>query len=216
MSKSQKKQFFASIILLLVCIVGYVSVTHYCKAKKTEQEEESSKKAAENTTVLYEMDSIDNVSGLAYIVDGKTIVLNKEDSGKWICQEDKNKNLSSDTVNTMAKKLMYVTSSEVIKGPEDTDQYGFNNPTNKIVIMMSDNTSKTFIIGKQNEFDTSKYYLMLEGDKNVYVIDSTIPSAFTSDLDALEETTTVEETSTVETTTKARETVTTEESATTK
>lgn len=202
MSKKQMKQFVFTIIALAVCVIGYLTADYYSKEQKQREEEESAKKAEENTVVVYQMESVNNITGFAYVADGKTIMLVKDESGNWLDSEDSSVNLAEDTIESvMLTNLMYVSSDEVIEAPEDVNQYGFDNPTNQIVISMSDGTTSTFIVGAQNEFDTSKYYMMLEGDDNVYVIDSVIPNAFSKTVDELvEEETTVEETTVEETT----------------
>lgn len=186
MSKNQIKQFVVTIIILAACVVGYIGVDYYSREQKQNAEEESAKKAKENTVVIYERESVDNITGIAYVVDENTIMLLKDESGNWIYSEDTSANLAEDTIESaMLTNLIYVSSDEVIEKPEDVKQYGFDNPTNKIVISNSDGTTSTFIIGAQNEFDTSKYYMMLEGDDNVYVIDSVIPNAFSKTVDEL-------------------------------
>lgn len=186
MSKNQIKQFVVTIIILATCVVGYIGVDYYSREQKQNAEEESAKKAKENTVVIYERESVDNITGIAYVVDENTIMLLKDESGNWIYSEDTSVNLAEDTIESaMLTNLIYVSSDEVIEKPEDVKQYGFDNPTNTIVISNSDGTTSTFIIGAQNEFDTSKYYMMLEGDDNVYVIDSVIPNAFSKTVDEL-------------------------------
>lgn len=196
MSKKEKKQFVFTILALVVCVVGYLLIDAYCEDRKEKEEDESKRIEEESRTVVFEMDNTDDITGFSYVVDGETITLLKDTDGVWICDNDTSMNVDQSTVNnTMVSNFVYVSSNQVIESPEDTAQYGFDDPQNKIVIMKSDGTSCVFTIGAQNEFDTSKYYMMLEGDDNVYVIGSSIPNAFAYSLEDLrEEETTTEET----------------------
>lgn len=201
MSKKQIRQFLYTVIALVVCVAGYFIVDTYSQNKKKEAEEESSKIAEENKSVVYEMESVDDVTGFSYVVDGETITLLKDTDGEWKSDNDSSLKIDQSVVeSSMLTNLLYVASEEKIEAPDDISQYGFDNPQNQIVIMKLDGSSSVFTIGAQNVFDTSKYYLMLEGDDNVYVVDSVIPNAFSKTLaDLEEEETTVEETMAAET-----------------
>lgn len=199
MSKKQMKQYITAIVALIICIAGYFLVNHYCQVKKQEAEQESLKATEENTTVIYEMEDVSVITGFSYILDGTTLNFTKDDSGTWKNRENPDLKLDGDTIeSTLLTKLMEISSDNVIEQPEDVSQYGFDSPTNVITVMESDGSSHTFTIGSQNEFDTSKYYLMMEGDDNVYVVDSTLSSAFSAELEEFEEEeTTVEATTTM-------------------
>ena len=61
-------------------------------------------------------------------------------------------------------------------------------------MMDEDNNTNTLYIGDANPYDSQTYYMMVEGDDNVYLIDSTVVDAFSMSIDNLtEEETTLEE-----------------------
>lgn len=89
------------------------------------------------------------------------------------------------------------------------EDYGFTQngdtitaSTNTITIVDANNKTHILYIGDANPYDSTKYYMMVEGDENVYVVDSSVVDAFSKSLEDLEkeEETTVEETTVEETT----------------
>lgn len=195
MTKKQRKQYIFALVALAVCIVGYFLVNVYIDVKKSELEEESLKKAEENTSVIFEMEDVSGIAEFSYKIDGETLKFTKNNDGIWVNENNVSKQMDGDKITIMLETLLKVTGEKIATKSDDVRPYGFDAPMNHIVITEADGTSHTLIVGSQNEFDTAKYYLMLEGDENVYVVDSTIPSAFSKALEDLEEEeTTVEET----------------------
>lgn len=196
MSKKQTRHFLYMIIALVVCVTGYFVIDSYCHKQKEQEEEESKNIAEENKTVVFEMKSVDDVTAVSYMADGEKIRLFKDSDGVWKCDAGSEFKINKSIVtSTMLNKFVCVISDQIIESPENTAQYGFDNPQNKIAIKKSDGNSYVFTIGAQNKFDTDKYYMMIAGDDNVYIVDSDIPSAFTnSPEDLKEEETTVTDT----------------------
>lgn len=57
------------------------------------------------------------------------------------------------------------------------DTYGLDSPSKTITITLSDGSQKTIKIGAYNEI-LGFYYLLVEGDKHLYLVDSTIYDTF--------------------------------------
>ena len=96
----------------------------------------------------------------------------------------------------MLAKLVSVTADEKIAKKDDVSQYGFTiddngnviAETNTIALTDEDNTTYTLYIGKENPYDTSKYYMMVEGDENnIYLVDSDIQTAFSKNISDITE-----------------------------
>ncbi len=195
--KKQIVQFCVVIAVLVICIGGYFIVSNYFRAKNAEEE-------SAETIEAFKIDDYTKITGLTYIYDDKTIMLLKDDD-MWIYADDTTKNLDSSTIETeMLIPLSQVNATTKIENPEDISEYGFETneegnmepDTNTIIAMDSDNNSYTVYIGAQNPYDTTQYYMMVEGDDNVYVIDDTLANAFSKSIDDIEEETTTEETTT--------------------
>ena len=205
--RKQMIQFLAVILVLIVCIGGYFAVTHYSDKKEKEE-------SREDTIEAFKIDNDVNIVGLTYTYEGKEISLSKDDD-KWTDTDDSGKKLDGSTIESeMLIPLSKIEASQKIEKPEDTAEYGFETndkgvitpKTNTIIATDSDNNTYTIYIGTANPYDSSKYYMMVAGDDNVYVIDSTVVDAFSKAVDDLEEeTTTAEETTAEEVTSEDSE-----------
>ena len=191
----QKKQFVVVVILMAVCIIGYFSVG---KFYKNQEEKESENKEATAITA-FELKDYEKITAFNYITNGTSITLTKDSDGKWNDSSDASVNISKDSVETdMLAKLVSVTADEKIAKKDDVSQYGFTiddngnvtAETNTIALTDEDNTTYTLYIGKENPYDTSKYYMMVEGDDNIYLVDSDIQTAFSKNISDITETTT--------------------------
>ena len=180
----QKKQFVVVVILMAVCIIGYFGVG---KFYKNQEEKESENKEATAITA-FELKDYEKITAFNYITNGK-----------WHDSSDASVNISKDSVETdMLAKLVSVTADEKIAKKDDISQYGFTiddngnviAETNTIALTDEDNTTYTLYIGKENPYDTSKYYMMVEGDDNIYLVDSDIQTAFSKNVSDITETTT--------------------------
>lgn len=191
----QKKQFAVVVILMAICIVVYFGVGKFYKNQ--EKKESESKEA--NTITAFELKDYDKITTFNYITNGTPITLTKDSDGKWHDSSDASVNISKDSVETdMLAKLVSVTADEKIAKNDDVSQYGFTiddngnvtAETNTIALTDEDSTTYTLYIGKENPYDTSKYYMMVEGDDNIYLVDSDIQTAFSKNISDITETTT--------------------------
>lgn len=180
---------------MAVCIIGYFSVG---KFYKNQEEKESENKEATAITA-FELKDYEKITAFNYITNGTSITLTKDSDGKWHDSSDASVNISKDSVETdMLAKLVSVTADEKIAKKDDVSQYGFTiddngnvtAETNTIALTDEDNTTYTLYIGKENPYDTSKYYMMVEGDDNIYLVDSDIQTAFSKNISDITETTT--------------------------
>ena len=180
---------------MAVCIIGYFGVG---KFYKNQEEKESENKEATAITA-FELKDYEKITAFNYIANRTSITLTKDSDGKWHDSSDASVNISKDSVETdMLAKLVSVTADEKIAKKDDVSQYGFTiddngnviAETNTIALTDEDNTTYTLYIGKENPYDTSKYYMMVEGDDNIYLVDSDIQTAFSKNISDITETTT--------------------------
>ena len=69
------------------------------------------------------------------------------------------------------------------------DTYGFDSPAKTIKLTLTDGTVLTIKVGDYNEI-VGFYYLVVEGDDNLYLVDGTIYDTFevsNADIEVLEE-----------------------------
>ena len=204
--KKQVIQFGVVVLILLLCVGGYFLLSQ--KTGDGEQEETTAGIKA------FSLENYTNITGLTYTYEGETVILLKN-GDTWIDGNNSENELDENTINSeMLIQLSEVYASTKIESPKDIAQYGFEKDgdghitgeTTSIVAMDENNKSYTLYIGSANPYDTTRYYMMIEGDDNVYVINNSLVDAFSrsaTDLKKVEETTTV--TATEKNTTKKSE-----------
>ena len=194
--KRQTIKLGSVVILLVVCVVAYFFITNYYDNK--EQEKENA-----NKVVAFSLENYKESKSISYTYDSKTINLVRKDK-QWKIKGDSKKDVDENIVETeMLSALVEIASEEKIDDSSDLEDYGFvkengrtTSSTNTITIVDSQDKEHIIYIGNANPYDSSKYYMMVEGDESVYVVESSLVDAFSKSSDDLEkeEETTVEET----------------------
>ena len=191
--KKQIVQFGSIIIILVICIAGYTILSgHYDKKEKKEK--------TSNQIVAFSLDDYKNTKSLKYTNQNETIELIKE-NGTWEIKGDSKTKVDDTKVEReMLSKLVEVIASEKIDKVSKEENYGFIKSDDNVAastctikIVDSEGNEHTLYIGNSNPYDSDKYYMMVKGDDNVYVINSDLINAFSKSKDDLkkeEETTT--------------------------
>lgn len=191
--KKQIVQFGSIIIILVICIAGYTILSgHYDKKEKKEK--------TSNQIVAFSLDDYKSTKSLKYTNQNETIELTKE-NGTWKIKGDSKTKVDDTKVESeMLSKLVEVIASEKIDKVSKEENYGFIKSDDNVAastctikIVDSEENEHTLYIGNSNPYDSDKYYMMVKGDDNVYVINSDLTNAFSKSKDDLkkeEETTT--------------------------
>ena len=175
--KKQKIQMILILVVLVLCIGAYFLVSHM--AKQEEQKEKDSETEGQITIAKIDADKVDAFS---YEVDGKTCSYTK-DGNDWKYDDDNSLKLDSSSINTMLEKLNGVIALETLDSYDSLSDYGLDKPQNTITVTVGDKTT-TFYIGDYNDM-VSEYYLKMEGDDAVYLVDSTLKDTFSKTADSL-------------------------------
>lgn len=175
--KKQKIQMILILVVLVLCIGAYFLVSHM--AKQEEQKEKDSETEGQTTIAKIDADKVDTFS---YEVDGKTYSYTK-DGNDWKYDDDNSLKLDSSSINTILEKLNGVIALETLDSYDSLSDYGLDKPQNTITVTVGDKTT-TFYIGDYNDM-VSEYYLKMEGDDAVYLVDSTLKDTFSKTADSL-------------------------------
>lgn len=175
--KKQKIQMILILVVLVLCIGAYFLVSHM--AKQEEQKEKDSETEGQTTIAKIDADKIDAFS---YEVDGKTYSYTK-DGDEWKYDDDNSLQLDADNINTMLGKLNGVIALETLDSYDSLSDYGLDKPQNTITVSVGNKTT-TFYIGDYNDM-VSEYYLKMEGDDSIYLVDSTLKDAFSKTANSL-------------------------------
>ena len=168
--KKQKRQF----IILCVVLVAFCGTFFGLKAFNMHQEEKEAQKEEDEKIKLTGM-SADKVTEFSYQNNGEEITFVKEDD-TWYYQADKSVSIKQTSITSMLSNVGTITAGQKLEAPEDISEYGFDEPQNVIRVKGTDQ-ELTITIGMYNSM-TSQYYLMVSGDDSVYLVDSTIYTAF--------------------------------------
>lgn len=197
--KKQRKQLITMAVFLGFLIVAYFGLDVYNDAQAKKEEEA-------NTIVVTDFDYTDVVA-FSYDYNGVSYSFTKQDD-VWNFDDNADFDVDESLVESMLTTAGSLLGEEEITDYESVDIYGFDDPQKTVSLTMSDGSTVTIQVGDYNDI-VGYYYLMLEGDENLYLADSTLLYTFEvayTELEYVEETTeevteeTAEETETVDVT----------------
>lgn len=204
----QKRLFIILVVVLIVCLAGYMGLLHYNKYKSDDSESESTSVEAlsvESSTVRSFSFDINGeqytfsrvqAAGDESIEDSteesKESISNGTDSTEgsessetedeqWVCDNDPELKLNTSKITTMLGCITSITASEKFDADTDVSDFGFDTPQNTITMTTDDNTY-TIVVGAKNAM-LSQYYIKVNDD--VYLSSTTIPGQFAVTLDDL-------------------------------
>ncbi len=202
--KKQAGQLIALLVVLAVLAAGFAALRRY-------NEEQADKPAEEDTSISLNDLSSEDVSRISYDYSGETYSFVKEDD-TWYAESDRELSITQNRITSMASYLAPLEAESAIENVTDYEQYGLDNPERTIEFETADE-SFTVLIGDYNSME-GVYYIMLEGDETVYLVQEKFLAAFNFSLDEVTETeeeeTETEETEAEETETEETETEETE------
>lgn len=204
----QKRLFIILVVVLIVCLAGYMGLLHYNKYKSDDSESESTSVEAlsiESSTVRsfsFDINGEQYTFSRVQAAGDKSIEDSTEKSEEsissgtdsteesessetedvqWVCDNDPELKLNTSKITTMLGCITSITASEKFDADTDVSDFGFDTPQNTITMTTDDNTY-TIVVGAKNAM-LSQYYIKVNDD--VYLSSTTIPSQFAVTLDDL-------------------------------
>ena len=190
MTNAQKKQAIGILVTLLVLVAAFVGLKFYNKNanEKTQQEEEDAK-------IYVTSAEVQEITSFSWLQEGQTLTMTK-DGDAWSCKEHPEYVIDADKVETLLQNISPLEAQQIVEEPDTDEAYGFEPPTNVITYTAGDDTV-TLTIGMENEI-TGGYYLKSSADEILYLVDSSLVSAFNIDASELEKEETSESSETSE------------------
>lgn len=197
----QKRLFIILVVVLIVCLAGYMGLLHYNKYKSDDSESESTSVEAlsiESSTVRsfsFDINGEQYTFSRVQAAGDKSIEDSTEKSEEsissgtdsteesessetedvqWVCDNDPELKLNTSKITTMLGCITSITASEKFDADTDVSDFGFDTPQNTITMTTDDNTY-TIVVGAKNAM-LSQYYIKVNDD--VYLSSTTIPSQF--------------------------------------
>ena len=204
----QKRLFIILVVVLIVCLAGYMGLLHYNKYKSDDSESESTSVEAlsiESSTVRsfsFDINGEQYTFSRVQAAGDKSIEDSTEESEEsissgtdsteesessetedvqWVCDNDPELKSNTSKITTMLGCITSITASEKFDADTDVSDFGFDTPQNTITMTTDDNTY-TIVVGAKNAM-LSQYYIKVNDD--VYLSSTTIPSQFAVTLDDL-------------------------------
>ena len=178
--QKQKKQFITILIILVALVLCYVGLTFY---NKKQQEKEDAETAAAKITVTSIAQS--DVTALSFTTGGATLDFAKNADGDWYCTEDETVAIDQDAFTTKLGAVISITAESELTDSADLSEYELDNPDETVTITTADD-SYTLSFGMTNAA-LQESYMMLDGDTNVYLVHTTVKTAFETTLEELTE-----------------------------
>jgi len=166
------KKLIVLIVVFIVFIAIYMS-TSYLNPKDD---------ATDESVAVTEIDE-NSIKQISWEKDGESITLVKKDD-MWSYLNDESFAIDQSYPESMLSAISNLKSSQVLSEAENLSEYGLDKPVFVISVLSDDDTTTTYSIGNMNE-TTNKYYLLLNEDPSIYMVDSSIISAFNYKLDDL-------------------------------
>ena len=204
----QKRLFIILVVVLIVCLAGYMGLLHYNKYKSDDSESESTSVEAlsiESSTVRsfsFDINGEQYTFSRVQAAGDKSIEDSTEKSEESISSgtdsteesessetEDVQRvsdnapelKLNTSKITTMLGCITSITASEKFDADTDVSDFGFDTPQ-KTITMTTDDNTYTIVVGAKNAM-LSQYYIKVNDD--VYLSSTTIPSQFAVTLDDL-------------------------------
>ena len=162
--KSQKKQLLILVVLFVFLLVSYITLQTYSE-KEAEMETE------ENIFVITEF-TADEVVSFSYDYEGMTYAYTL-DGDAWLYDGNPELDMEENSILSILNVAGSLLGQQKVSEYEALDTYGLDSPSKTITITLSDGSQKTIKIGAYNEI-LGFYYLLVEGDEHLYLVDSTI------------------------------------------
>ena len=176
--KKQKKQLMILIGVLAVCLLSYFGISNYNDLQEQKKAEEEQKNTIFVTDFGY-----DEVTAFSYVYEDVTYSYSK-DGENWLYDGDTTLDMEESLFKTMLYYAGCVTAEEKLTEYEELSSYGLEEPSNIITLTVN---SKELVlkIGAHNEM-LDLYYMMVEGDSNLYLVDDAWLSYFEKTYEELE------------------------------
>lgn len=190
--KKQRKQLITMLVLLAFLIISYFIVGAYNDAQ--------AEKEIKEDIVVTDFDS-KTVVAFSYDYEKEMNSFTKLED-VWSYDKDPAFDVDESLIDEMLDIASNILAKDYFSEYETIETYGLDAPQKTVSLTFSDGSTMKLMIGDYNEI-VGYYYLMVEGDSNLYLVDATLLDEFElsyADLEVIEEVT--ENTESVEDTTE--------------
>ena len=165
--KKQRKQLITMLVLLGALIISYFTVAAY--------NEEQEKKDEKEPIVITSFDK-SSVVAFSYDYEEENNSFTKVED-VWNYDADTAFDVDESLIESMLTTASDIQAEDYFSEYEALETYGFDAPQKSVTLTFSDGSAKKLMIGNYNDI-IGYYYMMVEGDSNLYLVDDTLLNAF--------------------------------------
>lgn len=176
-------KLYRNIIILVVLIAilgaGYFFISKYEPAK-----EDTGIDTSYTSVSVFKTDK-ENIKSVEIINENESYTVSKGENGKWIINGNPNIKVSQSKVDTLMYDASSISAKEkAAENATDLSQYGLDLPKRKAIIKTNNGETVTFSAGDKTA-DGSYYFVMIEGESDVYIKGASSVESLTKSVAAL-------------------------------
>lgn len=162
MKKKQKSGLLVLLLVLVLCVAGYLGIQAYNKQVQAQKDTD-----AEASKVY--LSSLGDITKLSFTNGNGEFSFQLQD-GVWKYLPDPDFPLNQDKLTTLVSSLKSLTAVRSFEPGDSLSSYGLDAPTVTLTASDSDGNSLTLLFGGASD---SNYYAMQQGEKLIYTVAGT-------------------------------------------
>lgn len=167
--KKQRKQLVIMLVLLGFLIIAYFALGAYNDAQENKEQEET------ETITVTDLKYEDVIAfSYHYKEENNSFIKSGEE---WMYDADQSFDVDETKIEDMLSAACKVKAEDYFDAYESLDNYGLDEPQCVINISFTNGSTVKLQIGNYNDM-VGYYYMMKEGDNNLYLIDVALYNAF--------------------------------------
>ncbi|MBE5922006.1 MAG: DUF4340 domain-containing protein [Lachnospiraceae bacterium] len=167
-----KKKHLQLIIILTLCVIFGAGYLWMSGAENQDASETITTEDTEEIRLISEM-TVEEISYESAENEAAGVAFALRDGDVWYAKDAPEFSINSEEVATMVHYLcnMDVTRTIDVIDVTELSDYGFDEPTYKIMTVQSGGSESTFLFGNYNDI-AGGYYLMEEGGNEICVVNT--------------------------------------------
>jgi len=173
---------YITTIILVIIFLGLLAFFWFYESKKEEKKEEEPQI---KTFVVWEL-SRDEITGLVFEHDGKTVNINKEPDGSWKILKPIEAKAKADKINGILDELTKIEGEGEEIPFENLSDFGLAPPKAKVTVQFSNGNNREIIFGDENP-ERTKIYAKVSDKNYVFLMSEVLFNKIKVSADELKE-----------------------------
>lgn len=172
-----------NLIILVVILGGLIGAFYYVQTMEPKEEAEEESSPVSEVVSTLDKEKIIEVEVES---EGETLTLYK-DNGQWKVKGQEDIELDQAKAGEPAHFISEVRARDIIEGEsQNLADFGLEKPRMVITVKLENGETKSFRVGDETP-DQGGSYLMMNDDKNIYVVFNSLVNSLKVDVDAIKD-----------------------------